>query len=195
MDQPLGWAIGNAIEIEEARDAARGRARRRRTSSRSRSRPPDACSRSPTSASTPTRARGAPRQAIDDGSALEAYERWIAAQGGDPSLDVLPKAPVDARADRGPRGLRRRGLRARARPRRARPRRRPPHEGGRDRPRGRHPLLRQARRRGRGGPDPRRRLRAGRGDAPSRPSTQIRALIAIADEPQPPRPIVLETLT
>jgi thymidine phosphorylase len=32
--------------------------------------------------------------AIADGSALEAYERWIRAQGGDPSLDALPQAPV-----------------------------------------------------------------------------------------------------
>jgi thymidine phosphorylase len=29
-----------------------------------------------------------------DGSALEAYERWIHAQGGDPSEGALPRAPV-----------------------------------------------------------------------------------------------------
>ena len=33
-------------------------------------------------------------QAIADGSAFEAYERWIRAQGGDPSEDVLAVAPV-----------------------------------------------------------------------------------------------------
>jgi pyrimidine-nucleoside phosphorylase len=33
-------------------------------------------------------------QAIADGSAYEAYERWISAQGGHPSEDVLPAAPV-----------------------------------------------------------------------------------------------------
>ena len=33
-------------------------------------------------------------QAIADGSALEAYERWIRAQGGDPDEGVLPTAPV-----------------------------------------------------------------------------------------------------
>jgi thymidine phosphorylase len=30
---------------------------------------------------------------IADGSALSMYERWIRAQGGDPDLDALPKAP------------------------------------------------------------------------------------------------------
>jgi pyrimidine-nucleoside phosphorylase len=29
-----------------------------------------------------------------DGSAVGAYERWIRAQGGDPSEDALPRAPV-----------------------------------------------------------------------------------------------------
>ena len=33
-------------------------------------------------------------QAIADGSALVAYERWISAQGGDPDEAVLPAAPV-----------------------------------------------------------------------------------------------------
>ena len=32
--------------------------------------------------------------AIEDGSALALYERWIAAQGGNPSEDALPSAPV-----------------------------------------------------------------------------------------------------
>ncbi|MEP7336014.1 MAG: pyrimidine-nucleoside phosphorylase, partial [Actinomycetota bacterium] len=31
---------------------------------------------------------------VRDGSALERYERWVRAQGGDPSEDVLPRAPV-----------------------------------------------------------------------------------------------------
>ena len=33
-------------------------------------------------------------EAIESGAAVEAYERWIRAQGGDPSLDALPVAPV-----------------------------------------------------------------------------------------------------
>ena len=32
--------------------------------------------------------------AIADGSARAAYERWIRAQGGDPTPDALPSAPV-----------------------------------------------------------------------------------------------------
>jgi thymidine phosphorylase len=32
--------------------------------------------------------------AIEDGSALATYARWIEAQGGDPDLDALPRAPV-----------------------------------------------------------------------------------------------------
>ena len=31
---------------------------------------------------------------MTDGSARETYERWIRAQGGDPELDALPRAPV-----------------------------------------------------------------------------------------------------
>ena len=31
---------------------------------------------------------------MTDGSAREIYERWIRAQGGDPDLDALPRAPV-----------------------------------------------------------------------------------------------------
>ena len=32
--------------------------------------------------------------AIDDGSALDRYERWIAAQGGEPAEAALPVAPL-----------------------------------------------------------------------------------------------------
>jgi pyrimidine-nucleoside phosphorylase len=42
------------------------------------------------------------RDAISNGSALETYERWIRAQGGNPDLSRLPTAPVvkEARAPR-----------------------------------------------------------------------------------------------
>jgi thymidine phosphorylase len=33
-------------------------------------------------------------QAVADGAAFDRYERWIRAQGGDPSLDALPTAPL-----------------------------------------------------------------------------------------------------
>ena len=83
MDQPLGWAIGNAVEIEEARALLSG----------DESPPGRLLSLSDLGIDA---AEGAKRAeaAVDDGSALEAYERWITAQGGDPSLDVLPKAPT-----------------------------------------------------------------------------------------------------
>jgi len=39
-------------------------------------------------------ARARVEAAVESGAALEAYERWIRAQGGDPDLDALPRAPV-----------------------------------------------------------------------------------------------------
>ncbi len=92
MDQPLGRAVGNALEIREATATVRGEG------------PPDflelvlaACSRLLAVSDLGIdeeegRVRAA--QAIADGSALEAYERWIRAQGGDPDENALPTAPV-----------------------------------------------------------------------------------------------------
>jgi pyrimidine-nucleoside phosphorylase len=92
MDQPLGRAVGNALEIREAVDTIRGDG------------PPDftalvtsACSQLLTLSDLGIDERTARERvavAIADGSAHEAYERWIRAQGGDPSLDALPAAPV-----------------------------------------------------------------------------------------------------
>ena len=93
MDQPLGWAIGNAVELEEARALLSGAES-----------PPDLFSLAIQAAGRLLSLsdlgidadEGAKRAeaAIDDGSALAAYERWITAQGGDPSPEVLPKAPA-----------------------------------------------------------------------------------------------------
>jgi pyrimidine-nucleoside phosphorylase len=100
MDQPLGWAIGNAIEIEEVRDLLAGEET-----------PPDlfslaiqatgrllALSDLGIDADEGTKRA---EQAVEDGSGAEMFERWIAAQGGDLSAG-LPKAPVtrDLTADR-----------------------------------------------------------------------------------------------
>jgi len=92
MDQPLGRAVGNALEIREAIATVRGDG------------PPDfvelvlaACSRLLAVSDLGVDEReGRVRatQAIADGSAFEAYERWIRAQGGDPSEDALATAPV-----------------------------------------------------------------------------------------------------
>ena len=105
MDQPLGWAIGNAIEIEKRGPSSRANPRRSLLARHS-------GGGTTLALGSRHRRRGRAKRAeaaIDDGSALEAYERWIHAQGGDPSLDLL-KAPGHEGADRGPRGVRRRGL-------------------------------------------------------------------------------------
>ena len=92
MDQPLGHAVGNALEIREAVATVRGEG------------PPDftelvldACARLLSLSDLGVglaEARERAEAAVADGSALEAYERWIRAQGGDPDEAALPRAPV-----------------------------------------------------------------------------------------------------
>ncbi len=92
MDQPLGAAVGNALEIAEARDTVRGEG------------PPDltelvldASARMLAFSDLgidPEEGRRRAEGAVDDGSALAVYERWIEAQGGDPDPGVLPRAPL-----------------------------------------------------------------------------------------------------
>jgi pyrimidine-nucleoside phosphorylase len=92
MDQPLGSAVGNALEIREAMATLRGEG------------PPDftelvltACSRLLALSDLGVDEAEGRRRAeasLADGSAIAAYERWIRAQGGDPSEDVLPRANV-----------------------------------------------------------------------------------------------------
>jgi pyrimidine-nucleoside phosphorylase len=100
MDQPLGQAVGNALEIRETIATLRGEG------------PPDftelvlAASAHLLAMSDLGIDGSAGREravaAVEDGSALETYERWIAAQGGEPDEDALPVAPVvrDVVADR-----------------------------------------------------------------------------------------------
>jgi pyrimidine-nucleoside phosphorylase len=101
MDQPLGHAVGNALEIRETVATLRGEG------------PPDftelvfsACAHllafSDLGIDEAT-GRDRAAAAVQDGSALAAYERWIAAQGGDPREEALPSAPV-VRAVEAPRG-------------------------------------------------------------------------------------------
>jgi pyrimidine-nucleoside phosphorylase len=92
MDQPLGAAVGNALEIAEARDTVRGEG------------PPDftelvldACARLLALSDLGIdvdEGRQRAEAAVADGSALAQYERWIRAQGGDPDPAVLPRAPL-----------------------------------------------------------------------------------------------------
>jgi pyrimidine-nucleoside phosphorylase len=92
MDQPLGRAVGNALEIHEARDTVRGDGPADFTELVL-----DACARLLAYSDLGIdldEGRARAKAAVADGSALEVYERWIRAQGGDPSPDVLEQAPV-----------------------------------------------------------------------------------------------------
>jgi pyrimidine-nucleoside phosphorylase len=92
MDQPLGNAVGNALEIREAVATIRGEGPADFTGL------VEAASARLLALSDlgvdAVEARTRIRRAIADGSAFEAYERWIRAQGGDPSEDALATAPV-----------------------------------------------------------------------------------------------------
>ncbi|HVY60536.1 MAG TPA: thymidine phosphorylase, partial [Planctomycetota bacterium] len=92
MDQPLGRAVGNALEVREALATLRGEG------------PPDLLELAVRAAATLVRLAGAAateeeatraaEAALASGAALEAYERWVVAQGGDPREESLPAAPV-----------------------------------------------------------------------------------------------------
>ncbi len=92
MDQPLGRAVGNALEVHEAHDTVRGEG------------PADFTELVLEAAARllaysdlgvdVEEGRRRARASIDDGSALDTYERWVRAQGGDPSPAALPQAPV-----------------------------------------------------------------------------------------------------
>jgi pyrimidine-nucleoside phosphorylase len=193
MDQPLGWAIGNAVEIREARSLLANEES-----------PPDLfslavqavgrlVSLSDLGVDAEEGARRAER-AIEDGSALAAYERWIQAQGGDPSLEVLPEAPVrtEVTADRtgfvaavSALGVGRVALELGAGRRtkadsidhavgiRCFAKRGEPVEAGQ--------VLAQ--------------IHARDDTSADRAAEEVESLIELSDEPGPPRPIVLETLT
>ena len=92
MDQPLGRTVGNALEVREAVATLRGEG------------PPDftelvldACARLLALSDLGVdlaEGRARAEAAVEDGSALDAYSRWIGAQGGDPDEAALPTAPV-----------------------------------------------------------------------------------------------------
>ena len=148
MDQPLGHAVGNALEIRETIATLKGDG------------PPD-FSELVLGASAHLLAlsdldideeegRSRAAAAVQDGTALAMYERWIAAQGGDPAEAALPAATGHPRGRWRRRRVRARDRRDRRRYGRTAPRRRAPDEGRHHRPCRRHPLPEEARRRGRG---------------------------------------------
>jgi pyrimidine-nucleoside phosphorylase len=92
MDQPLGCAVGNALEVREAVATLRGEG------------PADFTELVVDSSAhllalsdlavDHAEARRLAEQALADGTATAAYEQWIRAQGGDPAEAALPVAPV-----------------------------------------------------------------------------------------------------
>jgi pyrimidine-nucleoside phosphorylase len=92
MDQPLGAAVGNALEVREALATVRGEG------------PPDvtelvldACARMLALSDLgidEAEGRRRAEAAVADGSAEALWRRWIEAQGGDPDEGALPTAPI-----------------------------------------------------------------------------------------------------
>jgi pyrimidine-nucleoside phosphorylase len=92
MEQPLGTAVGNALEVREAVDTLRGHGPADFTELVI-----DACARMLALSDLGLdvdEGRRRAEAAVADGSADAMYERWIEAQGGDPDLGALPVAPV-----------------------------------------------------------------------------------------------------
>jgi pyrimidine-nucleoside phosphorylase len=92
MDQPLGRAVGNALEIREAVATLRDEG-------------PEDLVELVLGASghllalsdlgvDQAEGRRRAEEALGSGAALELYERWVRAQGGDPAIAALPAAPV-----------------------------------------------------------------------------------------------------
>src|SRR6266576_3671962 len=82
MDQPLGYAVGNALEIRETIATLKGEG------------PPDFTELVLGDLGIDEEeGRDRAAAAVQDGTALATYERWIAAQGGDPREAALPTAP------------------------------------------------------------------------------------------------------
>jgi pyrimidine-nucleoside phosphorylase len=92
MDQPLGAAVGNALEVKEARDTVRGRGPADFTELVL-----DACARLLALSDLGVDAAEGRRRAeaaVADGSAEAVWERWIEAQGGTADESALPSAAV-----------------------------------------------------------------------------------------------------
>ncbi|HJU36269.1 MAG TPA: thymidine phosphorylase [Gaiellaceae bacterium] len=92
MEQPLGRAVGNALEVREAYETLAGDG-----PADFRELVVEAATQLLTLSDLELgedAARERVTTCLTDGSALGAYERWIRAQGGDPDPALLPTAPV-----------------------------------------------------------------------------------------------------
>ena len=92
MEQPLGAAVGNALEVREAHEtlAGGGPADFRELVVEAATHLLVLSDLELDEAAARQRAAGS----LSDGSALAAYERWIRAQGGDPDPSLLPRSGV-----------------------------------------------------------------------------------------------------
>jgi pyrimidine-nucleoside phosphorylase len=81
MSEPLGVAVGDALEVAEAVDTLRGHG------------PADITELCVHQATVLAGDEAVVRRALDSGAAYERYQRWVAAQGGDPEAP-LPRAPL-----------------------------------------------------------------------------------------------------
>jgi pyrimidine-nucleoside phosphorylase len=81
MSEPLGTAVGDALEVAEAMDTLRGHG------------PPDITELCVHQATVLVGDESVVHRALDSGAAYERYQRWVAAQGGDPEAP-LPRAPL-----------------------------------------------------------------------------------------------------
>jgi thymidine phosphorylase len=82
MDEPLGCAVGNALEVAEAVETLRGNG------------PADLVELCVSAAAIMTGDRAAVEDALASGAGLDAYRRWITAQGGDPDTPLPQAATV-----------------------------------------------------------------------------------------------------
>jgi pyrimidine-nucleoside phosphorylase len=92
MDQPLGAAVGNALEVREALDTVRGHGPADFTELVL-----DACGKLLALSDLDldeAEGRRRAEQAVADGSADRVWHRWIEAQGGTSDESALPVAPI-----------------------------------------------------------------------------------------------------
>jgi pyrimidine-nucleoside phosphorylase len=92
MSQPLGRAVGNALEVREAVATLRGEGPHDLTELVL-----ESCAHLLAFSDLGVdhaEGRRLAERAIADGSAVEAYERWVEAQGGNPNESALSKAPL-----------------------------------------------------------------------------------------------------
>ena len=125
MDQPLGMAVGNALEVEEAIQTLRGDGPARAHRALPRAGRADARARQGR-ATTDASGRAMLEDALSSGRALAKFAEWVEAQGGDPRVAqdtaLLPRSPLSREVRSSAVRLRDRFRRRGCRPRRGAPR-------------------------------------------------------------------------